>query len=224
MRSTSTATAADRVAVGRTSPLALYGLALAWVLFTVGEGLYGELDSLDDLGQIASAGGRFQTAALLELAAALLLIAGIVEMARHIRPDAPRLAGIGRWLALAGTVGLGAFVEVHLLVSDMTSPDLDREAISEFLTGPMAEGGIWSVPIVLVLIALPLGLLLLAIGLTKSDLIPSWPVWLIGLHIIVHLGIDGPLVEVGSHALLAIALIAISGYLLAHGRKATDRP
>lgn len=218
---TSTSIAPDRATVDRASPFALYGLALAWVLFTVGEGLYGELDSLDNLEEIASAAGRFQTAALLELAAALLLIAGIVHMARCIRPDAPRLAGIGRWLALAGTVGLGAFVEVHLLVFDMTAPGLDREAISGFLTGPMAQGGIWSVPIVLVLIALPLGLLLLAIGLTRSDIIPAWPAWLIGLHIVVHLGIDHPLVEVGSHAILAIALIAISGYLLAHGRRTT---
>ena len=214
----SPSTTPESTTVDRTSPLALYSLALAWVLFTVGEGLYGELDSLDNLDGIASATTRFQTAALLELAAALLLIAGIVQMARHIRPDARRLAGIGRWLALAGTVGLGAFVEVHLLVFDMTAPGLDREAISGFLTGPMAQGGLWAVPIVLVLIALPLGLLLLAIGLSRSDIIPAWPAWLIGLHIVVHLGIDHPLVEVGSHAILAIALIAISGYLLAHGR------
>lgn len=192
------------------------GLMSAWFLFAMGETLYGDLDGADSLAPIADASGRFAAGALLELLGAVMLVPGIVLLIGLTRQRAPMLSQVGGWLALAGTVGLGAFVQVHLLQLAMTDPALDRAALDGFMAGPLQEGGLWTIPIALVLLPLPIGLLLLAAGAARAGITSRWPALLIGTYIVVHLGIANEWTEVGSHYLLAVVLLWIGLSILRH--------
>lgn len=190
----------------------LIGLMAAWALFATGEVLYGDLDGATDFAAIADASGRFAAGALLQLLAAVLLAGGVVALILSLRERAPRLALFGGWLGLVSAVGVAAFSQFHLVLLAMTDPALDRSALNSFLTGPLQTGGLWGIPIIFVLVAVPVGFFLLALGTARAGLTSRLPAGLIVVHTVVHLGIPDDRVEVASHYLLAVALawIAIS--------------
>jgi hypothetical protein len=191
------------------------GLMTTWFLFATGEALYGDLDQVQDLGLIADASGRFAAGALLELLAAIMLLPGVVVLMVMLRERAPRLSLVGGWLALTGAVGVGAFAQFHLLLLAMTDPTLDQVAMNEFASGTLSESaGLWGIPIMFVLVALPLGLLLLAVGLARAGITSAVPAWLIGVYVAVHLLIPNEWTEVGSHYLLAATLAWIGVVVL----------
>jgi hypothetical protein len=179
----------------------------AWLLFATGELLYWDLDQMTSLDAIEAAAGRFGTAALLELVAAVLLLPAIMTLVLLTRSHAPRLAAVGGTLAAIGAVGTGAFAQFHLVVLAMTDGGLDRGAMEVFLNTTLQEGGgLWTIPIMFVLLALPIGLLLLAVAGARSGITSRWSAWLIGAYLVLHLGVGGEWVEVGAHFGLAAVL------------------
>lgn len=203
---------------GRLMRSGIVGLMLTWLLVATGETLYGELDGTTDLGEIADAAGRFGAGTLLQLAAAVLLAGAATGMMLLLRDRAPRLGLVGGWLTLAGAVGLGSFAQTHMLMLAMADASLDRVALNAFLAGPMAEGGgLWTIPIMFVLVLLPVGLLLLALGAASAGLSSRWPAALIIAHVVIHLGFSQiPVLEVGSHYILAVALAWLGWNILHH--------
>lgn len=186
----------------------LVGLAACWFVFGTGELLYGALDGATDFAQIQAARGRFGLAALLQLLSAVLLAGGVAGLVRVLGRAAPRRTTVGAWLTMAGAVGVGAFAQFHLLLLAMSAPELDREGMNGFLTGPLESGGLWSVPIVLVLLAVPLGLLLLALAAAAAGMSSRWPAVLVAAHIVLHLAVPKPeWGEPASHYVLAVALL-----------------
>jgi hypothetical protein len=181
---------------------------LAWLLMATGEALYGDLDGAVDLNDIADASVRFGAGALLQLLAAVMLAGGTAAVMMLIIGRAPKLARAGGWLTLTGAVGLGAFAQTHMLFLAMAHSTPDRVALNAFLAGPMSEaGGLWAVAIIIVILVLPIGLILLALGTAAAGLTSRWPALLIVAHVIIHLGFDdNGIIEVGSHFVLAAAL------------------
>jgi hypothetical protein len=188
----------------------LVALMASWFFVATGEALYGTLDRAEDIGAIGAAATRFGAGALLQVVAAILLAVGVAALMAAVRPAAPRLSTVGGWIGLTGAVGVGAFAQFHLVLLAMTDASLDTAAINAFLNGPLQTGGLWGIPILFVLAAVPLGLLLLALGAAHAGIVSRWPAILIGVYTVVHLagipGVDGEWSEVGSHYFLAVVL------------------
>lgn len=197
---------------GRTSrglkTVTVAGLMVGWLPFAVGEALYGNLDAMDDLSAIAANSTRFGFAATLEFITALAMIPAIIGMMYLLARRRPVLGAVGGVISLAGVVALGAFVELHLLALEMSAPGLDQAAMTEFIATRLDGFGAFAVPLLLVLV-MPLGLLLLAIGLKRAKLVTLWAPILVGVHILIHFGVETELGEAGSHFVLAAALALI---------------
>lgn len=202
---TATATAGSRAGL---KLITAVSLMVGWLPFAIGEALYGSLDAMDDLSAIAANSTRFGLAAALEFVTALAMIPAVVGMMYLLARRRPMLGAVGGVISLAGVVALGAFVELHLLALEMSAPDLDRAAMTEFAATRLDGFGPFAVPILLVLL-MPLGLLLLAIGLKRDNLVTLWAPLLIGVHILIHFGVETELGEAGSHFVLAVALALI---------------
>jgi hypothetical protein len=210
---TVTAARPKGVVARRFMPSGIIALMAAWFLFATGEALYGDLDGTTDFGAIADASGRFAAGALLELAAAVLLAVGAAALMMLLRDAAPRLSVIGGWVTLAGAVGVAGFAQFHLMLLAMSDAALDRTAMNAFLVGSLEEVGLWGIPVIFVLLAVPIGLLLLALGTARAGITSHVPAVLIGVYMVVHLvgipGIAGDWTEVLSHYLLAGVLFWI---------------
>jgi hypothetical protein len=201
------------VVARRFMPSGIVAFMAAWFFFATGEALYGDLDGASDFGAIADASGRFAVGALLELAAAVLLAVGAAAMMMLLRDGAPRLSVIGGWVTLVGAVGVAGFAQFHLMLLAMTDAALDRNAMNAFLTGSLEQIGLWGVPVFFVLLAVPIGLLLLAAGTARAGITSRLPAALIGVYMVAHLlgipGVAGDWSEVLSHYLLAGVLFWI---------------
>lgn len=184
------------------------GLMVGWLPFAIGEALYGNLDAMDDLSAIAANSTRFGLAAALEFVTALAMIPAVIGMMRLLARRRPVLGALGGVISLAGVVALGAFVELHLLALEMSAPGLDRTAMTEFAATRLSGFGPFAVPVLLVLL-MPLGLLLLAVGLKRAKVVSLWAPLLVGVHILIHFGVETELGEAGSHFVLAAALALI---------------
>ena len=184
------------------------GLMVGWLPFAIGEALFGSLDAMNDLSAIAANSTRFRVAAALEFVTALPMIPAVIGLMHLLARRKPVLGAVGGVISLAGVVALGAFVELHLLALEMSTPGLNRAAMSEFAAHRLDGFGPFAVPILLVLL-MPLGLLLLAIGLKRANLVPLWAPLLVGVHILIHFGVETELGEAGSHFVLAVALALI---------------
>lgn len=197
---------------GRSSPglksITAAGLMIGWLPFAIGEALYGSLDAMDDLSAIAANSTRFGLAATLQFITALAMIPAVIGMMRLVARRRPVLGAVGGAVSLAGVIALGAFVELHLLALEMSAPGLDRAAMTEFVATRLDGFGPFAVPILLVLL-MPLGLLLLAIGLNRAKLVTLWAPLLVGVHILIHFGVETELGEAGSHLVLAVALALV---------------
>jgi hypothetical protein len=178
-------------------------LSAAWFFFGTGKWLHVNLDTATDYAAIAAASGRFLTGAILQLIAGILLAVGVAALMITSRDAAPKLTAVGGWIAMIGAVGTGGFAQFNLLQVAMADPSLDRTAFNDFLVGPLAEVGVWGVPIMLVLFAVPVGLFLLALGTARAGITSYWPAWLIIAYVVIHLGVGSTVV---SHYLLGAVL------------------
>jgi hypothetical protein len=176
----------------------------SWFFFGAGKWLHVNLDVAKDYSAIAAASGRFLTGAIFQLVAAILLAVGVAAVMMALRDAAPKLSAVGGWIAMIGAIGAAGFAQFNLMQLVMADPSLDRAALNDVLNGPLADFGAWGIPIMFVLFAVPVGLFLLALGIARAGIAPSWPAWLIAVYVVIHLGIGSSII---SHFLLGGALV-----------------
>jgi len=168
---------------------AAVGLVLAAVLMVVAMGtdvpFSGEPDEV--LAEMDAAGGRAWLSAITYTLAQLALIAGLLGVAHLLREPTPRLSNLGGTLAVLGAFGHTVHAGGVLLIVSMAQGEADRGALATTLEGYMSSpAGLFSA---MGLLGTVLGLLLLTIGLWRSDVGPRWvPAALAAFLVVEFLG------------------------------------
>jgi hypothetical protein len=143
--------------------------------------------------------------------AATLFVPAVVGVARLVHPSHPTTAFWGCVLSLMGFIGYGALDGVDYMAWLAGKPDtgLDGTAMQQFISLALETPGIM-VPILLVFLLLPLGLIVLAIGTVRAGILPVWLAWLMPVGMV---GIAGSLEYPVILILMALALLASFGFV-----------
>lgn len=165
---------------------AAVGLVLAAVLMVVAMGtnvpFSGEPKEV--LGAMDTAGGRAWLSAFTYTLAQLALIAGLLGVAHLLRERTPLLSNLGGTLAVLGAFGHTVHAGGVLLIVSMAQGAADRGALAtaldEYISSP---AGIFSA---MGLVGTVLGLLLLTIGLWRSEVGPRWVPAALGAFLVVE--------------------------------------
>lgn len=179
-------------------------LLVGWWPIVIAETIYGSLDNFA-LEAIAGNSVRFAVAAVVGLAGATVLVAAGLAMAYLARRGSPILAWLGGALSVALAVGAAGFVQLHLIVLELTAPNLDRAAMNTFVETNLQGSGLWKLPQLLLIGGFIFGLPIQMIALRRARVISWGPVLLAATGIIVH-GID----PLGLWELVGLSLIAVA--------------
>lgn len=165
------------------------------------------------LAAIDAAGARGQVSAAAFVLAQLPAIAGLLGVAHLLRERAPRLSSVGGTLAVLGAFGHSVFGGVMLVETVMAGRGNDRGAYAALV------GQVESSPVmVFALLGLAgtvLGVLVLALGLWRSHVVPGWVPALLGLWVVVEFVGTGvsALAEPLSAAMYLVACVALARFL-----------
>ena len=123
----------------------------------------------------------------------------------------PRQRSGGCVLSLMGFVGWGALdgIDYMAWVSAKPGTGLDETTMVSFLEKALSSPGLM-IPVLAVFTLLPIGLVVLAVGLMRAHVVPAWTAWLMPIGII---GIAGSLQYTVLLVLSALALLASFGYV-----------
>jgi hypothetical protein len=123
--------------------------------------------------------------------AATLFVPAIVGLARLVHPSHPKAAFWGCVLSLMGFVGYGALDGIDYMAWVAGKPDttLDPATMQKYIDVVLTTPAILG-PVLLVFTLLPIGLIVLAVGVARAGVLPHWLAWLMPLGMI---GIAGSL-------------------------------
>ena len=154
---------------------------------------------------------RFYAAHTLFFLSAVLFVPTIVALARMVHPSHPKAAFWGCVLSLMGFVGWGALdgIDYMAWVAGKPGTGLDEATMVSFIEEALNSAGLM-VPVLAVFTLLPVGLVVLAVGLVRARVVPSWVAWLMPIGIVGIAGsLQYPVLLVAS----GLALVASFGYV-----------
>jgi hypothetical protein len=142
-------------------------LLIGWWPIAIAEALYGSLDDFA-LEAIAANSTRFGAAAIVGLIGVLGLFGAGLAMAYLAHRRSPFLAWLGGVLAACLVVGAAGFVQVHLMVLEMTAPNSERAAMNTFVQANLQTFGLWQLPQLLLVVGITFGLPIQMIALRRA--------------------------------------------------------
>jgi hypothetical protein len=154
---------------------------------------------------------RFYVAHTCFFLAAVLFVPAFVGLARLVHPSHPKAAFWGCVLSLMGFVGYGALDGIDYMnwVAGKPGTGLDPTAMQDLIEEALHTNAIL-IPILLIFSLLPIGLIMLAVGLARADVMPAW---LAALMPIGMAGIAGSLQYPVALVFSGLALLASFGYV-----------
>jgi hypothetical protein len=149
---------------------------------------------------------RFYVAHTLFFLAATLFVPAVVGLARLVHPTHAKAAFWGCVLSLMGFVGYGALDGIDYMNWVAGKPDtgLDSAAMQAFIEKALHTNAVL-VPVLLVFTLLPVGLVVLAVGVARAGVAPWWLAALIPLGMV---GVAGTLQYPVALVVSALALLA----------------
>jgi hypothetical protein len=153
---------------------------------------------------------RFYVSHTLFFLAAVLFVPSVVGLARMVHPSHAKAAFWGCVLSLMGFVGYGALDGMDYMAYVAGKPDtgLDPTTMQQYIVTALSTNAIIA-PVLLVFTLLPIGLVVLAVGLTRAGILPAWLAALMPLGMI---GIAGFLAYPFALVISALALLASFGF------------
>jgi hypothetical protein len=154
---------------------------------------------------------RFYVSHTFFFLAATLFVATIVALARMVHPSHPKAAFRGCVLSLMGFVGYGALDGIDYMAWVAGKPDtgLDPTTMLSYIDVVLNTNAIL-LPVLLVFTLLPVGLIVLAVGLTRAGILPAWLAALMPLGMV---GIAGSLQYPAALVLSGLALLVSFGFI-----------
>ena len=149
---------------------------------------------------------QFYVAHTLFFFAATLFVPAVVGVARLVHPSHPTTAFWECILSLMGFIGYGAMDGMDYMAWLAGKPDtgLDATTMQQYIDLALETPAIM-VPVLLVFLLLPLGLIVLAVGTARAGILPGWLAWLMPAGMFgVAASLDYPvLLTISALALLA---------------------
>lgn len=154
---------------------------------------------------------RFYVAHTCFFLAATLFVPAAVGLARLVHPTRPKAAFWGCVLSLMGFVGYGALdgIDYVTWVAGKPGTGLDPNAMQALIEEALHTNAVL-IPVLLVFTLLPIGLVILAVGLARAEAMPSW---LAALMPIGMAGIAASLQYPVALVISGLALLASFGYV-----------
>jgi hypothetical protein len=154
---------------------------------------------------------RFWLAHTFFFLSAVLFVPAVVGLARLAHPSHPKAAFWGCVLSLMGFVGYGALDGIDYMAWVAGKPDagLDPTAMEQLIEVALHTAGLM-VPVLLVFTLLPIGLVVLAVGLGRAGVLPYWLALLMPIGMA---GIAGTLQYPIALVLSGLALVASFGFV-----------
>lgn len=144
---------------------------------------------------------------------AVLFVPAVVGLARLVHPSRPKAAFWGCVLSLMGFIGYGALDGVDYMAWVAGNPDtgLDPTTMQQYIDTALESMAI-IVPMLLIFSLLPVGLTVLAVGLTRAGILPGWiaalmPLGMVGVAAFLEFPI--PLVISGVLLLISFGLVGM---------------
>jgi Domain of unknown function (DUF4386) len=182
-------------------------------------------NKLKELDTVAAHKSAFITGALIDLVATIVLLAASVGVIHLFRGRRVTLGQIAGSLLLVGTGASFAFYAFTIIEYEMVNqPGLNRQALATYLhKANMTASG---APIfILFLLGIVLGLILLAIALWRSDLIPRWAAALIVVGgVLAFAGGQNKAAGIVTGVLLLIPFVLLGRTVLSMSDEAWDAP
>jgi hypothetical protein len=166
--------------------LAASSLMVAPLVLLTGELLYPQfqVDPAQQLAMVAANLDRWYLAHLLSLIGFALLVPGLLGLTQLIGQRRAALADLGGALALLGVLAITGLLSIDGFgVWQMAQPAADRAEMAALLDRIFTSPGV--VTLVVVALAFPVGLLVLALGLYRSQLVPAWTAGLVAIGVAV---------------------------------------
>jgi hypothetical protein len=160
----------------------------------------------DQVATVATAPTRFAIANFIALVSLILLVPAVLGLVHALRNLRPRLALTGGALALAGVMPVAVQIALGLVEWKMVSPGADRHEMVALLDRIEFSTGF--VPILIAAVMPAIGLSILAFGLARTRLAPTWVAMCVAVG---ALGLDAGFeipslaVRIGSAALTVAA-------------------
>jgi Domain of unknown function (DUF4386) len=154
---------------------------------------------------------RFYVAHTFFFLAAVLFVPGVVGLARLVHRSHPKAAFWGCILSLMGFVGYGALDGIDYVnwVAGKPGTGLDPNQMQAMIDEVLHTNAIL-IPILAVFTLLPIGLIVLGVGLSRAHVMPGW---LAALMPIGMAGIAGSLQYPIALTISGLALLASFGFV-----------
>jgi Domain of unknown function (DUF4386) len=200
---------------GRTlAGIALIAAPLLFLLGTAIDPAWAD-DTDEYLSEVAADKGLYLLAGILNLVAALLLIAGLLGVIHLLRRRRVTVGQIGAALVMIGAVAIASTYVINVFEIVGTGDEFDRGQLVSLLD-ETEESGEAAPVFVMFLLGLVLGSILLAIGLWRQKAVPVWvPIVLVLSSVAGFVAGDSQASSLITGVLLAAALIAIGLRILA---------
>lgn len=122
---------------------------------------------------IADYPGRVEVANLAIIISSMLFVPALIGLLRPIRGRGVALTHIGVGLALVGAISHAVWAGMQVLLVGMVQSGIDRAQLSAMAeVGPPNAGSV--VVMLMFLVGFSLGLIVLAVGLWRSQAFPRW--------------------------------------------------
>ena len=117
----------------------------------------------------------FYVSHTLFILAAVLFVPAVVGLARLVHPSHPKAAFWGVVLTLMGFIGYGAMdgMDYMTWVAGNPASGLDPKVMQQFIVAALSSPAIMA-PVLLIFLLLPIGLSVLAVGLHRAGILPTW--------------------------------------------------
>jgi hypothetical protein len=208
--------------------LAASSLIAAPLVLLAGELLYPpfQRDPAQQLALVAANLDRWYLAHLLSLIGFALLVPGLLGLTQLVGQRRAALADLGGALALLGVLALTGLLSLDGFgVWQMAQQAADRAEMAALLDRIFTSPGV--VPLVVVALAFPVGLLVLALGLYRAKVVPAWTAGLVAVGVVVWFTGEtaaSKATMVAGATILALGLGLTGRRLLAASTQQTPQP
>jgi hypothetical protein len=169
-------------------------------------------DAGEQLQIAAGALNRWYLAHLLYVAATAVFVPAVLALGRRLRERAPRLELWGTGLAVVGLFSTAALVAVEGFGGWQLAQSSDREAAAATFDRITHSAGI-VLPFAILGLTLSAGLIVLAVGLARTETGPAWTAWTLGGGaLLLAVGLAGAL-----HPAFLAGIVGIVAALVATG-------
>jgi hypothetical protein len=181
------------------------------LLFHPGEGEAGLVQT------VAEHPGRVEASNLLIVLSSVLFVPALIGLLRPVRGRGVILVHIGVGLALIGVIGHAVWAGFQVVLVGMVQSGVDREQLSAMVEGGPPNAG-FVVVMLMFLAGFFLGMIVLAVGLWRSRVIPRWAAVCIALApLLDFLPVDnkalfliGPALAIIGFGAMGLKLLAMS--------------